>query len=142
MAGGTDESLALQKAAANEAMGETMANVAAQAADYKDSVEEQYRQNEAALNQQEIANEQNKAQSIAAAAGQMGSAVSGLMSGIGAGKDAKTITTAAAPAKTVTDTPAYDSGDLQNAVAQNAKAALGNGPAEIMGEDKLPKKRV
>lgn len=142
VAGGTDESLALQKAAANEAMGETMANVAAQAADYKDSVEEQYRQNEAALNQQEIANEQNKAQSIAAAAGQMGSAVSGLMSGIGAGKDVKTITTAAAPAKTVTDTPAYDSGDLQNAVAQNAKAALGNGPAEIMGEDKLPKKRV
>ena len=142
VAGGTDESVALQKAAANEAMGETMADVAAQAADYKDSVEEQYRQNEAALNQQEIANEQNKAQSIAAAAGQMGSAVSGLMSGIGAGKDAKTIATAAAPAKTVTDTPAYDSGDLQNAVAQNAKEALGNGPAEIMGEDKLPKKKV
>lgn len=144
VAGGTDESLALQKAAANEAMGETMANVAAQAADYKDSVEEQYRQNEAALNQQEIANEQNKAQSIAAAAGQMGSAVSGLMSGIGAGKDAKTIPFGTPPAKSIegVNAPTYDSGDLQNAVAQNAKAALGNGPAEIMGEDKLPKKKV
>lgn len=142
VAGGTDEALALQKAAANEAMGETMADIAAQASDYKDSVEEQYRAKDDALNQQQIGIEQNKAQSIAAAAGQMGSAVSGLMNGIDAGKAAQTATSAAAPAKTVADTPAYDSGDLQNAVAQNAKAALGNGPAEIMGEDKLPKKKV
>lgn len=81
VAGGTDESLALQKAAANEAMGETMAGIAANAASYKEGVENQYRAQDAALNQQQIANEQAKAQSIANAAGQVGSAVSGLMTG-------------------------------------------------------------
>lgn len=81
VAGGTDESLALQKAAANDTMGETMANIASQASDYKDSIEEQYRAKNEALNQQEIANEQNRAQAIANAAGQVGSAVSGLMAG-------------------------------------------------------------
>lgn len=81
VAGGTDESLALQQAQANETMGETMANVASQAADYKDAVEQQYRSNEAALNQQQIGIEQQKAQNIAQAAGQMGSAVSGLVQG-------------------------------------------------------------
>lgn len=81
VAGGTDESLALQKAAANEAMGETMAGIAANAASYKEGVENQFRTQDAALNQQQIANEQAKAQSIANAAGQVGSAVSGLMTG-------------------------------------------------------------
>lgn len=81
VAGGTDESIALQKAAANEAMGETMATIASQASDYKDSIEEQYRAKDDALNQQQIANEQNRANEIAKAAGQVGSAVSGLMTG-------------------------------------------------------------
>lgn len=93
VAGGTDESLALQQAGANETMGETMADVAANAADYKDAVEEQYRAKDAALDQQEVAIQQNKAQQIANAAGQMGSAVSGLVSGIsGASGAAKTLT--------------------------------------------------
>ena len=82
VAGGTDESLALQKAAANEAMGETMADIAENAASYKEGVENQFRAQDAALNQQQIANEQAKAQSIANAAGQVGSAVSGLMAGV------------------------------------------------------------
>ena len=81
VAGGTDESLALQKAAANEAMGETMADIAENAASYKEGVENQFLAQDAALNQQQIANEQAKAQSIANAAGQVGSAVSGLMTG-------------------------------------------------------------
>ncbi len=81
VAGGTDESLALQQQAANEAMGDTMADIAANAADYKDSIEDQYRAQDAALNQQQIGVEQAKAQSIAKAAGQVGSAVSGLMTG-------------------------------------------------------------
>ena len=83
VAGGTDESLALQQQAANEAMGNTMADIAANAANYKDSVENQYRAQDAALNQQQMGVEQTKAQSIAQAAGQLGSAVSGLMSGLG-----------------------------------------------------------
>ena len=81
VAGGTDESLALQQAAANEAMGNTMADIAANAASYKEGVEEKYRANEAAFDQQEIENEQNRAQAIATAAGQVGSAVSGLVQG-------------------------------------------------------------
>lgn len=81
VAGGTDESLALQKAAANEAMGETMADIAENAASYKEGVENQFLAQDAALNQQQIANEQAKARSIANAAGQVGSAVSGLMTG-------------------------------------------------------------
>lgn len=87
VAGGTDESLALQQQAANEAMGDTMANIAANASNYKDSVEEQYRAQDAALNQQQIGVEQAKAQSIAQAAGQVGSAVSGLMTGAIGEKD-------------------------------------------------------
>lgn len=79
--GGTDESLALQQQAANETMGDTMQSIAAQADTYKEGIENQFRAQDAALNQQQIANEQAKAQSIATAAGQVGSAVSGLMAG-------------------------------------------------------------
>lgn len=81
VAGGTDESLALQQQAANEAMGDTIADIAANASSYKDSIENQYRAQDAALNQQQIGVEQAKAQAIAQAAGQMGSAVGGLVTG-------------------------------------------------------------
>lgn len=81
VAGGTDESIALQQEAANEAMGETMADIAAQAESYKEGVENQYRTTDAALSQQEMGIHQTQAQDIAAAAGQMGKAVSGLVSG-------------------------------------------------------------
>ena len=81
VAGGTDESLALQQQAANEAMGDTIADIAANASDYKDSIENQYRAQDAALNQQQIGVEQANAQAIAQAAGQMGSAVGGLVTG-------------------------------------------------------------
>lgn len=81
VAGGTDESLALQQAAANDAMGDTMADIAENAASYKEGVENQYLANDAALNQQQVAIEQGNAQSIAQAAGQVGAAVSGLVTG-------------------------------------------------------------
>lgn len=81
VAGGTDESLALQQQAANEAMGDTIAGIAANASNYKDSIENQYRAQDAALNQQQIGVEQANAQTIAQAAGQMGSAVGGLVTG-------------------------------------------------------------
>lgn len=84
--GGTDESLALQQQEANETMGDTMQSIAAQADTYKEGIENQFRAQDAALNQQQIANEQAKAQSIAAAAGQVGSAVSGLMAGASGNK--------------------------------------------------------
>lgn len=81
VAGGTDESLALQQQAANEAMGDTITDIAANASNYKDSIENQYRAQDAALNQQQIGVEQANAQAIAQAAGQMGSAVGGLVTG-------------------------------------------------------------
>ena len=82
VAGGTDESLALQQEKANAQMGETMANVAAQSAAHKDAAKAQYRAQDAALNQQEIGVYQNQANAIAQAAGQMGKAASGLATGI------------------------------------------------------------
>ena len=83
VAGGTDESLAMQQQAANEIMGDTMGNIAAQAESYKEGVENQYRSTDAALAQQEMGIHQTQAQNIAAAAGQVGKAVSGLVSGAG-----------------------------------------------------------
>lgn len=81
VAGGTDESLALQQAGINERLGETKANIAAMSANYREAAEQRYRNEEMAINQQEMALEQQKAQNIATAAGQMGSAVSGLVQG-------------------------------------------------------------
>lgn len=81
VAGGTDESLALQQQGANQTMGETMANVAAQGASYKDEAETAYRTQDAALKKQEIGVYNDQADAIAKAAGQMGKAASGLASG-------------------------------------------------------------
>ena len=81
VAGGTDESLALQQQAANQTLGETMANMAAQSEAHDEAVENQFRATEASLNQQERAVYQGQASQIAQAAGQMGKAVSGLVSG-------------------------------------------------------------
>ena len=92
VAGGTDESLALQQAAANDAMGDTMADIAENAASYKEGVENQFRTQDAALNQQQIGIEQGKAQAIANAAGQVGSAVSGLMTGASSKGSSKSLT--------------------------------------------------
>lgn len=82
VAGGTDESLAMQQQAANEIMGDTMGNIAAQAESYKEGVENQYRTTDAALAQQEMDIHQTQAQAIANAAGQVGKAVSGLTAGL------------------------------------------------------------
>ena len=85
VSGGTDESLALQQQAANATLGETTANIAAQSEAYKEGVENQYRTKDAALNQQQVNVYQNEASQIAQAAGQVGKAVGGLVSG-GLGK--------------------------------------------------------
>ena len=87
VAGGTDEAAAMQQEAANEAVADTTSNIAAQSTSYKEGIENQYRAQDAALNQQQVAVEQGKAQNIAAAAGQVGSAVSGLMTGASAEKN-------------------------------------------------------
>lgn len=81
VAGGTDESLALQQQGAIDTLGETTANVAANATAAKDAAEQQYRAQDAALNQQQIGLYQQQAKDIATAAGQIGKSVSGLVSG-------------------------------------------------------------
>lgn len=83
VAGGTDESLALQQQAALDSLGETTATIAGQAVAHDEEVEREYRQTDAALDQQLMNLDAAKAQNIAAAAGQVGKAVSGLVSGAG-----------------------------------------------------------
>jgi len=70
VSGGTDEALAMQKAAANNATAQTMASIAANASEAKDSAERQYRAEDAALNQQEIQTYMNQANATAQAASQ------------------------------------------------------------------------
>jgi len=79
VAGGTDESLALQQQAANEAMGDTMADIAANAAAHKDAVESDYRANEAALSQQQQNIYTGQAQATAQAASQAANAGAALL---------------------------------------------------------------
>lgn len=87
VAGGTDEALALQQQAANQSLSQTMTDIAAQAGSYKDNVEQQYRQQDAALNQQEVQSYQQQAQQAAQAGSQGVNAGLGLMgNAIGVGK--------------------------------------------------------
>ena len=69
--GGTDEALALQKQAANKSLSNTMTDVASQASEYKEGVENQYRQQDAALNQQQAQQYQQIAANTAQAASQV-----------------------------------------------------------------------
>lgn len=96
VAGGTDASLALQRESANRATADTMSNVAANAAEYKDSIEQQYRAQDAALNQQQAQNHQQQAAQISQAASQ---AVNAGINGVANGLAAKGL-------KTPTETPA------------------------------------
>lgn len=82
VAGATDESIALQKKAANDALSQTMTDVAAGAAAYKDNIEQQYRSQDAALNQQQIQSYQQQAAQTAQAASQ---AVNAGLAGVGQG---------------------------------------------------------
>jgi len=68
--GGSDEALALQKEAANKSLADTTADIAAAGANYKDQVENQYRANDAALNQQQAQAHQQQAAQTAQAASQ------------------------------------------------------------------------
>lgn len=70
VAGGTDEALALQKAAANQSLAQTATDIAARASDYQDNIEQQFRQQDAALNQQQAADYRQIAANTAQAASQ------------------------------------------------------------------------
>ena len=80
VAGGTDEALALQQQAANKTMGDTMADIAANASAHKDNIEAQYRQQEANLSQQQQQMYANQAAQASQAASQAASAGGSLLS--------------------------------------------------------------
>lgn len=68
--GGTDEALALQKQAANNSLSQTISDIASQASQYKEGVENQYRATDAALTQQQAAGLQQQGAQTAQAAAQ------------------------------------------------------------------------
>lgn len=70
VAGGTNEQIAAQQAQVNKTIADTTADIAARSAAYKDSIEQQYRQQDAALNQQQAAMYGQQGATIAQAAGQ------------------------------------------------------------------------
>lgn len=70
VAGGTPESEAIAKAQANSSLAQTMSDIAAQGAAYKDKVEQEYRAQDAALNQQQGQIAHNQAVATAQAASQ------------------------------------------------------------------------
>lgn len=70
VAGGTDESLALQQAQANKTLGDTMADIASNASAYKDNVEQKYRTAETGLSEQQQQIHNNRAAAITQAASQ------------------------------------------------------------------------
>lgn len=74
VSGASDESVAMQKEAANKAMAGTMSDIAADAAAYKDNVERQYRAEDDALNQQQAQLEAQRAAATAQAASQAAAA--------------------------------------------------------------------
>lgn len=79
VAGGTDESLALQQREANRTMGDTMADIAANASAYKDNVEQQYRAQENNLSQQQQQIYTNQSDQVAQAASQAAKAGGNLL---------------------------------------------------------------
>lgn len=90
--GATDESKAIAKSAANKSLENTMTNIASGASAYKDSVDQQYRAQDNALNQQQAQSKMQQSQQVAQAAGQ---AVSAGLSLAGSGIGAQTPTTGA-----------------------------------------------
>ena len=78
--GGTTESVAAAKAANNAALTDTISTIAADAANRKDAIEQQYMANKANIVAQQNAISQQKAQSITDAIGGVANAASGIAS--------------------------------------------------------------
>lgn len=74
VAGGTDQALAMQQAAANKSVADTMTGIAANASAWKDNIESAYRQQDAALNQQQATGFQQQSAAVAQAGSQVANA--------------------------------------------------------------------
>lgn len=134
VAGGSEESVAAQKQAANNAVADTMSNIAADASNRKDAIEQQYRSYDSQLNNQQAILEQQQAQNIANAAGQAVNAGLGL---IGAGINSIPATQPSIPAAQPSiqdqlptnpvigrDETAYQQQRLDNTIAAQVKQGL------------------
>lgn len=75
VAGASDESIAVQKAAANNALGNTVANIVAAGDARKDAIEQQYQENKAGLQAQQGAMLGQQGQNIASLMSQIGGTV-------------------------------------------------------------------
>lgn len=84
--GGTDEALALQNESMNQAVAQMGSDIAAQANSAKDSYEQQYRAQDAALNNQLAQSYQQQAQQVAQAGSQAANAGTQFMGTMMAGK--------------------------------------------------------
>jgi len=80
--GGTDEALAMDKAAANQAVSDTMAGINADASAHKDAIEQNYLNVNSALSQQQIAGQQQRAQNISNAAGNISKMGAGIVGSV------------------------------------------------------------
>lgn len=68
--GGSDESLAMQQAQANKSLADTMSGIAANASNYKDSIEQQYMQRNDDFTAQQMQSYLNQANAAAQAGSQ------------------------------------------------------------------------
>lgn len=80
--GGTDETLALDKEAQNQAVSNTMQQMQSNADAYKQNIEQQYMNQNAQLVQQQVASQQQHAQNIATAAGTASAGAAGIVGSI------------------------------------------------------------
>lgn len=80
--GGTDEALAMDKEAQNQAVAQVTSNIASQADNYKDRIEQAYMNNDNALTQQQVGNQQQKAQNISQAVAGASAGAAGIVGSI------------------------------------------------------------
>lgn len=80
--GGTDEAIAMEKEAQNQAVAQVTSNIASQADNYKDRVEQTYMNNDNTITQQQVGNQQQHAQNIGQAAGGASAGAAGIVGSI------------------------------------------------------------
>lgn len=80
--GGTDEALAMEKEAQNKAVAQVTSNIAAQADNHKDRIEQAYMNADSSITQQQIGNKQQQAQNISQAVSGASAGAAGVVGSI------------------------------------------------------------
>lgn len=144
VSGGTEESTAAMKEAGNEAMADAVSRINAQADARKDNIEEQYRRYDTVYAQGLNDLKHEKAQNVATATSQVGSAVGNLASSIDSGNGRMTVkqdTTNLASSNITPDTSNW--GQVQQPTAGiKSGPALPTQVAEVPIEQDLQRKRL